>query len=59
MTWTSRWNVTTIGVQPGVAGDKTRLDNALKELWEPYAVTWGDGRFVYHLRRIETTKDKK
>lgn len=59
MTWTSRWAVHTRRVQPGVEGDTARLDELLRELWEPFAVTWADGCFVYHLRRIETTKDNK
>ncbi len=57
--WTTRWEVMTRRVQPGVVGDVSRLDELLQELWEPFAVTWGDGCFVYHLRRMTTTKDKK
>lgn len=59
MTWTTRWETRTVKVQPGVGGDGIRLDETLQELWEPFAVTWGDGCFVYHLRRLLTTKDKK
>lgn len=55
--WISRWEVKTVRVQPGVAGDKTHLDDMLQELWEPFAVTWGDGCFVYHLRKMITAKE--
>lgn len=57
--WISRWEVITVRVQPGVASDKTRLDGFLQLLWEPFSVTWGDGCFVYHLRRMTTSKEKK
>lgn len=59
MAWITRWEVTAIRVQPGVQSDKTRLDETLQELWEPFAVTWGDGVFVYHLRRLTTIRDRK
>lgn len=50
--WVSRWEVTTVRVQPGVASDPARLDSYLQLMWEPFSVTWGDGCFVYHLRRM-------
>jgi hypothetical protein len=50
------WEINTIGVQPGVASDKARLNKTLMENWEPFAVTWGDGTFVYHLRRLTDTE---
>ena len=57
--WASHWEVTTVRVQPGVVSDKTRLDDFLQLLWEPFSVTWGDGCFVYHLKRMTTEKEPK
>lgn len=52
-----RWETRTCRVQPGVGNDQTRLDILLKDFWEPFAVTWGDGCFVYHLRRLTPVVD--
>lgn len=60
MAWLDRWEYKSAAVQPGVAGDLSRLESILVEGgWEPYAVTWGDGRFVHHLRRMVTRKEEK
>ena len=52
------WTVQTARVQPGVAGDIIKLNEILAEHWEPFAVTWGDGCFVYHLRQLNTAGPK-
>ncbi len=59
MAWITYWAVKTVSVQPGVINDKYNLEEALKDFWEPFAVTWGDGRFVYHLRKWTEEKEKK
>lgn len=60
MAWLERWETKTVGVQPGVLGDLNTLEGVLVNGgWEPYAVTWGDGKFVYHLRRMVTCKEEK
>lgn len=53
------WTVQTARVQPGVGLDLVRLNEALAEHWEPFAVTWGDGCFVYHLRQLNNAPKKK
>lgn len=57
--WVDRWEVITVRVQPGVVSDPIRLDGFLQLLWEPFAVTWGDGTFIYHLRRMVSSKEVK
>lgn len=59
MTWLSRWKICTCKVQPGVEDDWNRLEELLQELWEPFTVTWADHCFVYHLRKMGTTKETK
>ena len=53
------WTVKAIKVQPGVVGDMARLNDVLSEHWEPFAVTWGDGCFVYHLRQLNNAPKTK
>lgn len=59
MAWITHWETKIVTVQPRVEEDKTHLDEVLKELWEPFAVTWNGVVFHYHLRRTVTINDRK
>jgi hypothetical protein len=45
------WEYKMVTVQPAVQSDREKLDNVLKEGWEPYAVTWDGHVWDHHLRR--------
>lgn len=46
-----RWAVRINHVQLGVSVDLESLQELLAEGWEPFAVTWDDNAWDYHLRR--------
>lgn len=58
MGWVSRWEYKRVSIYPSTSGE-IKLDEALQELWEPYAVTWDGHIYVHHLRRLTPIKEKK
>lgn len=44
------WDYKMVSVQPGTKNDLKKLEEALEEGWEPYAVTWDGHMFDHHLR---------
>lgn len=46
-----RWDIKTVSVQAGVDADIERIEKALTDGWEPYAVTRNQVNLEYHFRR--------